>query len=215
MLKLAVTIAYLFWLLVGNEVHALELPCWEKAECFSDGQFKKNDFGRFFVHRPAWHKELDDIKLEMRRNRDYSILWNSSEERIPVIHSEEAERAVEEVAGEVLSSVLSPLAYRIPLFVRIDGSKDKINSHLDSAIPELRGAVYSVRIKPRVDFSLTNPVSLEVKLSNGSEIARFVLRIRETEISTPFFKNISIAGGYSFKNNGWYAQFKGKVPIPW
>lgn len=208
-------VAFLLFLFCPQKINALVLPCWERVECFSEGQFKRNEFGRFFFHRPTWHKELDDIKLDMRRDRDYSILWNSSKDRIPIIHSEEADRAVDELAGEVLSSILSPLAYRIPLFVKIDNGKDRFNSHLSSAIPEFKGAVYSVRVKPRVDFSRTNPVSLEAKLSNGREIARFVLRIREAEISTPFFKNISIAGGYSFKDNGWYAQFKGKIPIPW
>lgn len=202
-------------LIYSQKIYAIELPCWEKAECFSEGQSKKNNFGRFFVHRPAWHKELDDIKLDMRRNRDYSILWNSSEDRIPIIHSEEADRAVEELAGEVTSSILSPLAYRIPLFVRIDGEKKKFDSRLDSAIPEIRGSVYALNFRPRVDFSRTNPVSLEAKFSNGQEIARIVLRIREAEISTPFFKNIHIAGGYSFRDHGWYTQLVGKVPFPW
>lgn len=199
----------------GNHASALDLPCWEKAECFSEGQFERSNFGRFFVHRPTWHKELDDIKLDMRRNRDYSILWNSSKERVPTIHSEEADRAVEEVAGEVLSSALSPLAYRIPLFVKIDNGKKKFDSRLDSAIPEIKGSIYSLSFKPRVDFSRTNPVLLEAKFSNGQEIARLVLRIREAEISTPFFKNVHIAGGYSFKDNGWYAQLVGKIPFPW
>ena len=205
----------LLFLLCTQKINAIELPCWEKAECFSEGQFKKNDFGRFFVHRPHWHKELDDIKLDMRRDRDYSILWNSSEDRIPIIHSEEADRAVEELAGEVTTSVLSPLAYRIPLLVRIDGEKKKFDSRLDAAMPEIRGSIYAVSFKPRVDFSRTNPVSLEAKLSNGSEIARIVLRLREAEISTPFFRNIHIAGGYSFRDHGWYTQLVGKVPFPW
>ena len=216
--KFIVPAKCLFWLLIGligSEAKALELPCWNKANCFSDDKYSKTDFGHFFVHRPSWHKELDDITLDMRRNRDYSILWNSSKDRIPIIHSEEANRAVEEVAGEVLSSTLFPLAYRIPLFVRIDGGKNRFNSHLGSAIPEFSGTVYSVRIRPKVDFSLANPVSLEAKLSNGGEIARFVLRIREAEISTPFFKNISIAGGYSFKDNDWHVRLVGKTTFPW
>jgi hypothetical protein len=196
-------------------INAIELPCWQKVGCYSNGNFQRTDFGRFFIHRPAWHKELDDIKLDMRRGRDYSILWNSSKDRIPIIHSEDSDRAVEELAGDVASSVLSPLAYRIPLLVRIDHEKRKFDSRLDSAIPEIRGVVYALSIKPRVDFSRTNPVSLEAKFSNGKEIARFVLRLREAEVSTPFLKNIHVAGGYSFKDNGWYMQLVGKVVFPW
>lgn len=199
----------------SQNANALDLPCWQRSSCYSEVKFTKTDSGKFFVHRPAWHKELDSIQLDMRRNRDYSILWNSSEERIPIIHSEEASRAIEELAGEVASSVLSPLAYRIPLLVRIDHEKKKFDARLDSAIPEVRGVVYALSFKPRVDFSRTNPISLEAKFSNGREIARFVLRLREAEISTPFFRNVHIAGGYSFKDNGWYAQLTGRSTIPW
>lgn len=196
-------------------VMAVDLPCWQNANCYSEKQSPINIFTGIIAKRPRWHQELDDITFEMKPNKDYSILWNSSEYRIPVIHSEEANRAVEELAGEVASSVLSPLAYRIPLLVKIDHEKKKFDARLDSAIPEVRGVVYTLSFKPRVDFSRTNPISLEAKFSNGQEIARFVLRLREAEISTPFFKNIHIAGGYSFKDNGWYAQLTGKINFPW
>lgn len=202
-------------LLYSQKINAIELPCWQEASCYSGEESRNSDFGSFYTRRPNWHKKLDNINLDMRRNRDYSILWNSSEDRIPIIHSDEADRAVEELAGEVTTSMLSPLAYRIPLLVKIDREKKKFDSRLDSAIPEIKGAVYALSFKPRVDFSRTNPVSIEAKLSNGEEIARFVLRLREAEISTPFFKNIHIAGGYSFRDHGWYAQLVGKIPFPW
>jgi hypothetical protein len=122
---------------------------------------------------------------------------------------------VDELAGEVFSSISSPFAYKISVYSEIEKKKNEINAKLYSAIPEFKSNTYSIGFKPHVDFSFSNPVSLEARIGNGRNLGSIFFRIREIEASLPLHKSVSLRGGYSFKNNSWYVEFSGRVIPLW
>ncbi len=201
--------------LAASPCRALDLPCWNKPSCFS-GFTGEPKFGLGFVDvNPRWYKSLDDISPRMRQDADYSILFNSQKDRIPYIHTAESQRAVDEFAGDVISSVVSPLTYRLPLYPDFTARRDKINNAISGAMPEIKNDYYSVHILPRVDFSRTNPVSLGIKVRDGEELGDISLRIHETEAMVHVYKGVVAVGGYSFRDSSWYTYVAGKIPLPW
>lgn len=209
------TICLMVFLFVAQSVRAVEFPCWDKPACYKEAS-QKPAFGLGIVEmRPKWHKELDDLSPRMRQDADYSILFDSQKDRIPYIHTEDSQRAVDEFAGDVISSIVSPLTYRLPFFLDFEKRRVMINAAIKDAMPEMRNEYYSVHFLPRVDFSRTNPVSLDIKVRDGRELGTLSLRIRETEIVAPVYRGVAVVGGYSFRDHSWYAYVAGKIPFPW
>lgn len=192
-----------------------KLPCWDRAACFDEEKKRPSSFVGFVGRRPGWHKELDNIQLRMRQDADYSILYDWQKDRIPYIHTVESQNAVDELAGSVASAIVSPLVPLLPLYTEVNERKEKVNLAMREAIPEITARTYSVKFQPRADFSQTNPISMDIKVQNGGEIAVVSLRIRETEAKIPLFPGITAVGGYSFRDSAWYAYVSGRIRMPW
>jgi len=194
---------------------AIELPCWDKASCYNWNEREPKFPTGFVEKRPNWHKQLDDLQLKMRQDADYSILFDSQKDRVPFIHTPESQRAVDEFAGSVVSSIASPLAYRLPLFPYFDNKRREVNATIQGAMPKVQTDYYSVHFQPRVDFSQTNPASLDIKVRDGRELGIISVRIREAEVTAPVIRGVSVISGYSFRDHAWYAYLAGKIPLPW
>ncbi len=199
----------------ASSAFGFEFPCWDRASCFGDAPKLPASFTGFVVARPDWHKALDDVPLRMRQDADYSILYDFQKDRIPYVHTPESQNAVDEFAGSVISAIVSPLAPMIPFYTVVNDRKEKVNLAIREAIPEINARTYSVKFQPRADFSQTNPVSMDIKIQNGGEIARISLRIREAEMTVPVFPGVVTVGGYSFRDSNWYAYIAGRVSLHW
>ncbi len=193
----------------------LQMPCWQNASCFSSVILSKPKIDFMTTRQTELEKRLDRIELGMRKDADYSIIFFNQKDRVPKIQSPEAQRAVDELAGSVLSAFIDPLRYRITLITMVEEQQQIVNTAIHDAIPDVQMSVYSLSFKPRVNLSQTNPVSLDVRLMNGRMLGQLSVRIREAELLVPLFRGVDARAAYSFRDSSWSVNILGRIPIDW